>query len=185
MAKGGIDVSRRESPLEVTIKGAAAGLAGTAVLTVAMSLAPKLMQQLGMSEGQSQGGQRPKQQATNEQANEEPTEKLAGKIAEGVFEKPLDEDAKQVAGQPIRWSYGAGWGAVYGIAQSSLRLPHFLHGSIFGTLVGVVASTLVPAMGLTPPPTSQPMPKNAMQFGMHLLYGWVTALAFHVLSSDE
>ncbi len=163
-----------ESPLSVTVKGAAAGLVGTAVLTIGMSAGPRVMQGLGLLTSEPPASQQ-----------EEPTAKLAEKVAEGVLETPIEEDTKRVAGQAIHWGYGAAWGAFYGIVQSSLRLPYFLHGTIFGMLVATVASTLVPAIGVAPPPTKQPVAISAMQMVLHLLYGWTTALTFRVLSRDS
>lgn len=163
-----------ESPLVVTVKGGIAGLVGTAVLSVAMQQAPRAMERLHLS---------PPQPESNGNA-EQPTATLAGKVAAGVMEAPIKEGTKQAAGQAIHWGYGAGWGAFYGIMQSSLRLPHLLHGTIFGGLVGMVASTLVPKLGLTPPPTRQPMSMNVMQLFFHLLYGWVTALTFHLMAKE-
>jgi hypothetical protein len=169
-------MARKESPLSVTLKGALAGLLGTVVATVGMKFGPQLMQQMGLAEDQ-QGGGGQKQQA-------EPTEVLADKVAEGVFEQPLDEDSKQAAGQAIHWAYGAFWGAVYGIVQSSLRLPHWLHATIFGGLINLIASTLVPAMRVVPPPQEQPTSHKAMMGVINMLYGWVTATAFRLLSKN-
>lgn len=163
-----------ENPLVITAKGAVAGLVGTAVLSVTMQYGPQLMESLGFVPSQANQGD-----------GEEPTAKLAEKVAEGVLDTSIEEDTKQIAGQAIHWGYGAGWGAFYGIAQSSLRMPHFLHGTLFGALVAIVASTLVPAMGLTPPPSQQPTPISVMQLVQHLIYGWVTALVFGWLARDD
>jgi len=170
-------MSRKESPLSVTVKGAIAGLVGTVVVTIAMKYAPQLMQQPGLSEQGGGGG--------GSQKQGEPTEKLAEKVAEGVFEQPIGEDTKQAAREAIHWSYGAAWGALYEIVQSSLRLPHWLHGTVFGGLVALVASTLVPAMRVVPPPEAQPSSQKIMMGAINLLYGWVTALTFRLLSKDS
>ena len=172
-------MTRKESPLEVAMKGSVAGLIGTAVITVAMKGTPVIMQRLGVSPPE------PKTPEAKEKAAGEPTEKLAEKVSTGVFEQPIEEDTREAAGQVIHWSYGAAWGALYGIVQSSFRWPSLVHGTIFGGVVGAVASTLVPAMRLTPPPTQQPMPANAMMMVYHLLYGWVTALTFQLLSRTD
>ena len=163
-------MQRRESPLTVAIKGGIAGAIGTAVLTVAMQQGPIVLQQLGLMETPPPG------------KGGEPTEKLAEKVAGGVLELSLDEQTKQTAGEAIRWTYGAGWGALYGIVQGSLNPPHWLHGTLLGGATAIVASTLVPAMRLTPPPTAQPTAVSVSQFAYHLLYGWVTALVFRILS---
>jgi uncharacterized membrane protein YagU involved in acid resistance len=117
----------------------------------------------------------------NGQKTEEPTEKLAEKVATDVLETPPEEDTKEMAGQAIHWGYGITWGAFYGLAQNQLQLSPHLHGLLFGTLVATVASTLVPAMGVAPPPTEQPMSTNTTMMSLNLLYGWVTAMTFDAL----
>ena len=86
-----------------------------------------------------------------------------------------------MAGQVIHWGYGITWGAFYGLAQNQLQLSPHLHGLLFGTLVSTVASTLVPAMGVAPPPTEQPMSTSMTMMSLNLLYGWVTAMTFDAL----
>ena len=154
--------------LQGALLGALGGLVGTAIVTIGMKGGPVLMQRLGLASAQEE---------------EEPTEKLAEEVAVEVLETPIDEDTKKAAGQAIHWGYGVGWGILYGMAQSMLHLPSFLHGTLFGGLVGTVASTAVPAMGLTPPPTREPMSKNIMMLLLHLIYGWATALTFRALST--
>lgn len=164
------------SPLAVVIKGAVAGLAGTAALTFAMQRGPQLMEEkLGVT---------PQMDATPEQreAPEDPTGELAERVASGVLDTELDDETRATAGQALHWGYGAMWGAYYGVMQSSLRWPFLLHGSIFGMTVATVASTLVPAMGLAAPPTKQPATVSAMQTVNHLIYGWVVALVFRIIN---
>src|SRR4029079_9595452 len=109
----------------------------------------------------------------------------AGKVAEDVLETPVDEETKATAGQAIHWGYGSAWGAFYGLVQGSVHLPAALAGAVFGALVSGAALTLVPAMRLTPPPDKQPPHKQAMMFGINLLYGLVTALTFQALSGGH
>jgi hypothetical protein len=181
MTSGRCRMRQYESPVAVVVKGAIAGLVGTAAITAGKQRRPELMQQFGLgsadppSESRVQGGQPP----------EEPTAKLAGKVATGVLEKPIEEGTRERAGQAIHWAYGAAWGALYGVLQGTLRWPLPLSGTFFGLIVGAVASTAVPAMRLTPPPTRQPASMNVMQTVLHLLYGWVTALVFGLLASKK
>lgn len=172
---------RYESPLSVAIKGGIAGLVGTAALTLARQRAPEIMEQLGFDSPEPAIDQQP---PTSQHA-EEPTAKLAEKVSLGVLDRPMEGDSKAIAGQAVHWGYGAAWGVFYGIVQGSLRLPTLVHGAMFGGIVAIVASTLVPAMGLTPPPTRQPTSMNAMMIVMHLIYGWVTALTFNLISSRD
>jgi hypothetical protein len=175
-------MNRYEAPLMVVIKGGMAGLAGTAVLTLAMKRVPQVMQRLGISPSNPAASEA---QAQSEKGAEEPTSRLAEKVAVGMLDTLVEEETKHAAGQAVHWGYGAAWGAMYGIVQSSLRFPDFVHGTVFGTVVGLVASTVVPAIGLTPPPTRQPALTNAMQMIYHLLYGWTTALTFRLLSKGD
>lgn len=48
----------------------------------------------------------------------------------------------------------------------------------------LIASTVVPAMGVMPPPEKASTEQKVMQGVYHLLYGWTTALVFHLLSKD-
>ena len=158
----------------VIAKGGMAGIIGTAALTAGMQGVPVLLQRVGLVESEAMADEQ-----------EEPTEVLAEKVADGVLQQPIGGATRRVSGQTIHWGYGAAWGALYGVVQSSLRPPHWLHGTLLGAGMAVIASTLVPAMQLTPPPTKQPIAMSAMQFGLHLIYGLVTAFAFRYLSKDE
>jgi hypothetical protein len=179
-----------ETPLEVTLKGMAAGLAGTAVLTVFRDQAPKVLEALGMQAQQEPGDTKSRQgakQAKGEDTpqDEDPPSKLAEKISEDIFEKPISEGGKLVVGQAIHWAYGAGWGALYGIVQSSLRMPHWLHGTLLGGLVGLIAATVVPSMNIMPPPAEMPPPQRAIGMVMPMLFGWTTALFFRLFSRSQ
>jgi len=172
--------NRSPEPLpEAALKGVAAGIAGTAILSLSMAYMPVVLQQLGMAPEPERPSGAPGQA---DRPRESPPERLAETVSERVAGTTLGPDARKAAGQTIHWGYGAVWGAVYGLAQSRLRLPHLVHGTVFGLLVAVVASTLVPAAGLAPAPTEQSAAKSATQLFNHLLYGWVTALTYHFLS---
>jgi hypothetical protein len=160
-----------DSLLTAAVKGAVAGALGTAVVTLGMQRGPALMERYGLAD----------QGELTEMGGEEPTAKLAEQVSETVLDRPLDPQTKQTTGQAVHWGYGIAWGALYGMAQHSLRWPAPLAGLAFGALVGTVASTVVPAMQLTPPPTEQPLPHVEMMSTLHLAYGEVTALAFEAL----
>lgn len=165
-------MSHHASPLEVAIKGAMAGLAGTAVLTQVMQRGPRFMdEKLGVSIAEPETD-----------APDDPRAELVERVAAGVLETDISAETKQTASQAIHWGYGALWGAIFGIVQSSLRIPLLVHGTIFGGLVAAVASTVVPAMGLAPSPREQPKTMSAMQFVNHLIFGWAVALTFRVLT---
>jgi hypothetical protein len=169
---------REESPLEVAIKGAAAGLAGTLVLTLAMQNAPRFLP-MG---GQGGGAEQP---SGTEGQTEPPTARLVEKVASGVFETELSPDARQTLGMGIHWLYGAFWGIAYGLVQSSLHLPAWLHGSLVGLGLWVFGPMgLARAMKLSSAPPERPASQRLISVLHHQIYGWTTAGTFRVLSRD-
>jgi len=115
-------------------------------------------------------------------APDSPNEALAQRVAGGVVKQPLDADAKTTAGEAVHWTYGAAWGVFFAVMQSTLKLPHLVHGTIFGVLVGVVADTLLPAMRLQRDPRTNPVPTNLMHMGAHVVYGVATATVYRILN---
>jgi hypothetical protein len=170
------------SPLAAVAKGAVAGLVGTAVLTSAMPRTLATLRTYDLVPPEA-----PVPPTTEEAAEkmEQPPRKLTERVATGVLETDLSDETERAAGQAIHWGYGAAWGAFFGLMQGSLRLPFLLHGFLFGGLVGLAASTVVPALGLTPPPRRQPGVVDLTQFELHALYGCVTALTFHLLGGER
>lgn len=154
--------------LASAVKGAIAGLAGTALVSAGLMVGPKLLERSGaLPEGATDA--------------EQPTEKLAENIAGGALDTELEGGAKTAAGQAIHWGYGTLWGAVYGVAQRELQLPAPVAGALFGGLIGGVASTVVPALNLTPPPTEQPMAMNLFMGGINMVYGETVAVVYDML----
>jgi hypothetical protein len=175
-SRASLDLAGIEEPLAgAAFKGLIAGLIGTAAIGVAMQRTPAIMEQL------AHAGLAPESVSKDGHGEPAPA-KLADKVAGKVFDTPLEGAAKQRAAQAIHWGYGAAWGMLYGLLQSRLRLPHTLHGALLGGLVGGVASTVVPALELSPSPKEQPVAKRAVQFLQHLLYGEVTAVTYRLLS---
>jgi len=162
-----------QSPLTVIVKGALAGAAGTAVMGAFMERAPQILDSFGVKLPEERPGPT---------APDTPTEAMAERIAEGVAQQPLDDAAKATAGQAVHWSYGSGWGAIFGVMQSTLKLPHLVHGAVFGLLVGIVGDTLLPAMRLQRDPRTNPGEINLMHLGSHVVYGVTTALVYGLLN---
>ncbi|MEO6578370.1 MAG: DUF1440 domain-containing protein [Candidatus Limnocylindria bacterium] len=169
-------MATHQSPLAVIVKGALAGAAGTAVMGAFMERAPQLMGQLGIRLPEGPPGPT---------APDTPTEELAERLAEGVAKEPLDADAKAIGGQAVHWTYGAAWGAFFGVMQSTLRLPHLLHGTAFGVLVGVVGDTVMPRLGLQNAPSRNPDSLNVMHMAGHVVFGWATALTYAALNMGK
>jgi hypothetical protein len=165
-------MTHHESTLSLVAKGAVAGLAGTAALTAGLMLMPHVLPQTGPFDPERDQPQ-------------EPQEKLVESVMLALWGSLPDDTTKLIAGQATHWGYGATWGVIYALAQQQLNLPPNLHGLLLGGLVGTTASTIVPALNLSPPPTQEPLPQTAMMTGLQLLFGWVTAQTFDALSSAQ
>ena len=140
-------------------RGIIAGLVGGLIAAGAMSLVHKGV--AAQSAEQPQG--------------EDATVKVADGVSRWLAHRPLPEDKKPMAGSIVHYAFGASVGALYGgvvdvapRAAAALGLP-------FGVAVWLGAHVImVPALGLAAPPTRQPLPKEALEFLLHLVYGAVT-----------
>ncbi|MCB0080140.1 MAG: hypothetical protein KDE47_04395 [Caldilineaceae bacterium] len=166
------DTTNEESNLELILKGAIAGLAGTAALTVGMSLMPHLLPQRSHIDPQRD-------------QPDEPNVRLVEEAMMALWGTLPSDRTKAVGGQFAHWGYGATWGAIYALAQDRLRLPPNTHGLLLGLLVGTTASTVVPALDHAPPPTREPFSQTLAMTGLQLLFGWVTARTFDGLWSSH
>lgn len=167
---------RADTPMEVAIKGALAGLAGTVVLTLAMRLAAQAGEDEAVARSEApKGGP----------AEASPPARLVGKVAAGVFDRELSPSLQGVLGHGVHWGYGTLWGMIYGLVQASIRFPHLLHGAVLGLIVWLVGPRgLVPAMNLGPSVAEGAAPRSGRSLALHELYGWAVALVFAALSRD-
>ena len=162
-----------QSPLAAIVKGAIAGAAGTWAMGEAMSRAPQLLERAGYRLPDAPPGPT---------APDSPTEEVAERLAEGLAQDEIDEGTKATAGQVIHWSYGAAWGAAYGVLQATLKLPTLFGGALFGAGVGYFGERVMPALRLQNPPERNPRAVNVFHMGGHVLYGIAVALTWRVLN---
>ena len=136
---------------------------------------------------QSSGGGDEQQDDAQQQAPQDPWEqasvpaKVARRISEGVFHRDIPAERIPVLTHATHWAYGTMWGAVYGVAQSSLHAPTLRHGLVFGTAVWTLSYVQLVPMGLYEPPWKYPATDIAMEVGYHLVYGVGTAAAYRVV----
>lgn len=179
--------SLSDTPLGIVTKGALAGFAGTMALTAILKAAQWIA-------NHNDDGQQPRerdlttgigaaQALTGGQVQapflDESTEVFAQKVATGLFGTSLSGGTRVAAGVSVHVVYGAFWGGVYGLIQSSLCLPAVAHGPLYGLIVWVIGPvTLVPAMGIMPPLPKQGTPRVLMVASIHVVYGLVLSLVF-------
>jgi hypothetical protein len=163
-----------QSPLAVIVKGALAGVAGTAVMSAFMERAPELMERAGISPAAEDA--EPTAQPKDPEAPASPTEELAERVTEGA---PHGE-GRAVAGHAIHWGYGAAWGAYFAVIQSTFRPSSILHGILLGGLMSAVATRILPQIGLTSEPRSRG--ELLTNVASHVVYGLTTSIAYRILN---
>src|SRR5690349_14694931 len=176
-----------ESALEVTLKGVAAGLVGTRVMTSVLQLVAR-----GLPSPHSAAAD---PDASSDIANMRllegaqpvpPTEQVAERLATRLFRTELSPEARQRVGAGIHWAYGAFWGALSAQIQLTLRPPAVPYGVALGLAVWMVGpGRLVPALGLYERPASPGLARRVLAVALPLIYGLTTAVTLERLSANR
>jgi hypothetical protein len=94
-----------------------------------------------------------------------------------------DPDTIPLLTQSMHWSYGTGWGALYGNFPGSARQGRSLRrGLAFGTFVWAMSYGQLVPMGLYEPPWRYRPAELALDLSHHLVYGATTAISFAALA---
>jgi uncharacterized membrane protein YagU involved in acid resistance len=151
------------------VRGAIVGLVGGLLAAGAMSVAHRILSDLD-----------PKAESPSPKP-EDPTVTVA-RAATGLAGYTLAEHQKPRAGAAVHYAFGAVVGAVYGAVAEIAPIVTTAFGVPFGIGVWFGAHVVVvPAMGLSDPPTRQPVGKEAEEFGLHVVYGAVTEIVRRLL----
>ncbi len=150
------------TPLGALARGAAAGVAGTAVMTAAQTAYMK---------------------ATGGEASSTPAE-VAKRIVEGVLHREVPEERMDLLNNAMHWFYGTSWGTIYGLAAGSRAPDSALRSGLgFGFVVWGASLVQLPAMKLAPPIWETPPATIAPDLGFHLAYGAGVGAAWAVVGS--
>jgi hypothetical protein len=177
-----------ESPFQVTLKGVAAGLVGTLVMTSALQAAARLIGRAGATVDEDPDDYSDVGDLTTLDVSPQvpATEQVAERLASQVFRRELSEETRQRLGVGIHWAYGAFWGALSAQLQLTLRPPALPYGIGLGLVVWAVGpGRLVPALGLYERPASSGITRRLIAIGLHVLYGVTTALTLERLSTPR
>ena len=110
--------------------------------------------------------------ASSAAQGDDATVKVGDALSRIVRGRGLSEGEKPAAGSAVHYGFGAAMGVMYGIAAAATRVATVGWGMGFGVAVWLGAHVImVPALGLAPSPLRQPLPKEGLELGMHLLYG--------------
>jgi hypothetical protein len=103
------------------------------------------------------------------------TVKVADGVSRAVRGRPLPTTAKPTAATVVHYGFGAVMGMLYGAMTAVTPTAGYGGGLVFGAAVWLGAhATVVPALGLARSPVREPLGKEAVELGLHLLYGVTT-----------
>ena len=154
--------------------GAAAGLVASWTMNQFQALWSKVAEGIEKPHGAQsmQQGSPPQPPTRNDEEDDNATERVASAISETVFDRELTESDKEKAGAVVHYSFGTSTGAIYGAAAEVAPVVTACSGLLFGAAVWLVADEgVVPALGLSKPPTQYPLSIHAYALSSHLVYG--------------
>jgi putative membrane protein len=168
------------------VAGAAGGLVASWVMNQFQALWSRKTHGIERSHGAQSlqyglprhGVARELQERGQDRESDNATVRMAGLVSEDVFGHRLAESEKETAGAVAHYAMGATSGAIYGAAAELLPPATVGAGLPFGAAVWVIADELVlPALGLSKPPTAYPLSTHAYALASHLVYGLTTEMA--------
>jgi len=149
-------------------RGAVVGLVAGLLAAGAMSLAHRVLRDVD-------------RQPVVSDKPEDPTIVVARAVA-SLAGSALDEDEKSRAGAAVHYAFGGVVGALYGAAAEVIPRATTAFGVPFGIAVWLGAHVVaVPALGLSEPPTRQPIGQEAEELGLHVVYSSVTEFVRRLL----
>jgi hypothetical protein len=105
---------------------------------------------------------------------------LGKRIYEALFRRELSARYAALTNNIMHWSYGVGWGGLYGILAGTR--PHLLSGLPFGAFVWGMSYVVLPPTGLYKPIWEYDLPTLWQDLSAHLAYGMATSTTLRVLS---
>ena len=150
-------------PLLGLIAGAVAGLAASAAMEAFQGAGAK-----AAAAGKSDA----EKQRDEAQQDDPATVKAADKAMVAVTGDEVPEPYRQPAGRAVHYVTGAVLGAIYGVVTEYQPKAASGFGGAYGFATSlVVDEAMVPAAGLSPPPTETPLSSHAFGLASHMVYG--------------
>jgi hypothetical protein len=171
--------ARSKRVLRGTLAGIAGGLAASWVMNVFItSLGGKITQSLMSDKDKLQQQLKQKQKQQNPEPEEDATMKAAEGIVHAVTRgRHLSLEERKQAGPVVHYAFGALVGGLYGALAECTEWTSVGFGTVFGALLFATADlAAVPAFGLGPSVTEQPLATQAAPLAAHLVYGATTDL---------
>jgi uncharacterized membrane protein YagU involved in acid resistance len=164
-------MAQHPSPLAAVLKGA---LAGALATVVSYSTGRVLFGPLAPPEFLARRGGTP------------PPHRIVQKFASGIFEVELSKEQESNYVWGVHFAYGAFWGILYALLQSSLRWPSLFHGLVYGGVVWVLGHFyLLPMTKISAPASKQPRSIAKRWAIVNLVWGVVAALIYDRLTCSR
>ncbi len=168
---------KKPSVVRGLVVGAVAGLTATLIMDQFQKLSSMGQKSIEkhnkLSQGESpwQVAHEQAWQQQREQSTEGSTEIVARNIAEAAG-KQIPEESRKQAGQAVHYTFGTLMGVAYALTSEFLPEVASGGGTAFGTLLFLGADEIaVPALRLSPPPTSTAATDHLQHWAAHVVYG--------------
>lgn len=156
-------MTQSRSAFRAVLSGAAAGVSAAFIMNCF---------QIGLGKASEALSDDPKDQESGDDSSEPATVNAVEKFQGMVSGRPLPEGERQVAGNLLHYGFGALLGAVYELAGRRFPEVRAGYGTVYGGGVAIIADEmLVPAAGLSPPPTQASASSHFYGFVSHLVFG--------------
>ena len=158
---------RRAHPGWGIVAGMAGGLMGSWMMNAFLTGAANAEAALQTPEERAKAAEQP--------AQDDSTMKVADALAQVVTHRPLTHEQKEIGGPLVHYGFGALMGGVYGATAEYWAGSKWGFGSAFGAALFLAADeVMVPAVGLSGPPTEQPLGGQAKYLTAHMVFGVTT-----------
>lgn len=167
-----------DTPLGAILKGAVAGIVGTAAMDAVWYLRYR-------KGGGEQSFTEWEFTGVEDYESAPAPAQMGKRLVEGLLDVELDPRTASPMNNVVHWATGAGWGVSHGIVHGSMARPTILGGLLTG--VGAWGSSygvLAPA-GLYKPMWEYDTKTLWKDLSAHLAFGLGTAIAYSILSRGE
>ena len=151
------------------LAGLAAGLAGTAAMTLFQTCWSKAQKDLSKQKGSNESADSNRQESSQEEPS---TVKVANQISETILHRDLRTNEKEPASYAVHFAFGTLMGGIYGISSEYLKVARTGYGLLHGLGLWAGAdATVLPAIGLSQPPTERSAGELTYEILAHAVYG--------------
>jgi putative membrane protein len=177
---------KRSDPLKGMIAGAAGGLVAAWVMNQFQALLSRMTHGVERPHGAQSlkhglpryGVARELQERGRDREADNAAVRTAVVASERLFGLELTEgEEKEMAGAVVHYAFGVATGGLYGAIAELKPATTAVAGLPFGAAVWLIADEIVvPALGLSKPPTEYPLSTHAYSVASHLVYGLTTEI---------